>query len=59
MGDFQEITYHQQMRDMIESDVPAYNSAGKGSIEISAAVSKPGDGCICNEYIREHTKEYI
>jgi ADP-heptose:LPS heptosyltransferase len=44
-----EITLHQQMMDMIESDVLVCSLVNKGSIKVAAAVLKQGDVCIGND----------
>jgi len=49
MGGPEEITLHQQIMDMIESDVPVCSLAGKGSIKVAAAVLKQVELFIGND----------
>jgi ADP-heptose:LPS heptosyltransferase len=44
-----EITHHQQMMDMIESDVLVCSLVNKGSIKVATAVLKQGDVRIGND----------
>jgi len=49
MGGPEEVTLHQQIMDMIESDVPVCSLAGKGSIQVAAAVLEQVDLFIGND----------
>jgi lipopolysaccharide heptosyltransferase II len=49
MGGPEETTLHQQIMNMIESDVPVRSLAGKGNIKIAAAVLEQADLFIGND----------
>ncbi len=49
MGGPEEVTLHQQIMDMIGSDVPVRSLAGKGSIKVAVAVLEQVDLFIGND----------
>jgi lipopolysaccharide heptosyltransferase II len=49
MGGPEEVTLHQMIMDMLESDVPVRSLAGKGSIKVAAAILEQADLFVGND----------